>query len=59
MCMRMCLHRDVTEESKQAKVQNSKIEEDLREHAKAEMNVVKMLMLGRSLRRVLGLWYSV
>lgn len=43
----MCLHQDVTEESKKAKLQSSKIEQDLCEHAKAEMNVVKILMLGR------------
>ncbi|XP_029015890.1 guanine nucleotide-binding protein G(o) subunit alpha-like [Betta splendens] len=46
LCMGMCLHRDVTEASKKAKIQNSKIEEDLSEQAKSERNVVKMLMLG-------------
>lgn len=47
ICMGMCLHQDVTEESKKAKLQSSKIEQDLCEQARAEMNVVKILMLGR------------
>ncbi|XP_068606433.1 guanine nucleotide-binding protein G(o) subunit alpha-like [Brachionichthys hirsutus] len=46
VCMGMCLHRDVTEESKKAKLQSFKIEQELCEHAKAEGNVKKMLMLG-------------
>ncbi|XP_076609380.1 guanine nucleotide-binding protein G(o) subunit alpha-like [Chaetodon auriga] len=46
VCMGMCLHQDVTEEGKQAKLQSSKIEKDLCEHARSEMNVVKILMLG-------------
>ena len=45
--MGMCLHQDVTEEDKKAKLQSSKIEQDLCEHARSEMNVVKILMLGR------------
>ena len=44
--MGMCLHQDVTEEGKKAKLQSSKIEQDLCEHARTEMNVVKILMLG-------------
>lgn len=47
MCMGMCLRQDVNEESKRAKLQSSKIEQDLCEHARTEMNVVKILMLGR------------
>ncbi|XP_034448874.1 guanine nucleotide-binding protein G(o) subunit alpha-like [Hippoglossus hippoglossus] len=46
ICMGMCLHQDVTEEGKKAKLQSSKIEQDLCEHARTEMNVVKILMLG-------------
>ncbi|XP_071780389.1 guanine nucleotide-binding protein G(o) subunit alpha-like [Centroberyx gerrardi] len=46
ICMGMCLHQDITEEDKRAKIQSSKIEQDLCEHAKTEMNVVKILMLG-------------
>ncbi|XP_070704622.1 guanine nucleotide-binding protein G(o) subunit alpha-like [Pempheris klunzingeri] len=46
VCMGMCLHQDVTEEGKKAKLQSSKIEQDLCEHARSEMNVVKILMLG-------------
>eukprot|EP00064_Thunnus_orientalis_P000205 superscaffoldBa00000009_g205 len=42
----MCLHQDITEEGKKAKLQSSKIEQDLCEHARTEMNVVKILMLG-------------
>ncbi|CAJ1075087.1 guanine nucleotide-binding protein G(o) subunit alpha-like [Xyrichtys novacula] len=44
--MGMCLHQDITEESKKAKLQSSRIEQDLCEHAKTEMNVVKILLLG-------------
>ncbi|XP_067426748.1 guanine nucleotide-binding protein G(o) subunit alpha-like [Thunnus thynnus] len=46
VCMGMCLHQDITEEGKKAKLQSSKIEQDLCEHARTEMNVVKILMLG-------------
>ncbi|XP_036945286.1 guanine nucleotide-binding protein G(o) subunit alpha-like isoform X1 [Acanthopagrus latus] len=46
ICMGVCLHQDVTEEGKKAKLQSSKIEQDLCEHARTEMNVVKILMLG-------------
>lgn len=46
MCMGMCLHQDITEEGKKAKLQSSKIEGELCEQAKTEMNVAKMLMLG-------------
>lgn len=45
--MGMCLHQEITEESKKAKLQSSKIEQDLCEHARTEMNVVKILMLGK------------
>ncbi|KAM6904975.1 guanine nucleotide-binding protein G(o) subunit alpha-like [Xenentodon cancila] len=44
ICMGMC--PDITEESKKAKLQSSKIEQDLCEQARAERNVVKILMLG-------------
>ncbi|KAF3700148.1 Guanine nucleotide-binding protein G(o) subunit alpha [Channa argus] len=46
MCMGMCLHQEITEEAKKAKLQNSKIEQDLCEQAKTELNVMKILMLG-------------
>uniref|UniRef100_UPI0037E7BA5F guanine nucleotide-binding protein G(o) subunit alpha-like n=1 Tax=Semicossyphus pulcher TaxID=241346 RepID=UPI0037E7BA5F len=46
ICMGMCLHQDITEEGKKAKLQSSKIEQDLCEHARTEMNVVKILLLG-------------
>ncbi|KAM4598161.1 guanine nucleotide-binding protein G(o) subunit alpha-like [Polymixia lowei] len=46
VCMGMCLHQHVAEEDKKAKLQSSKIEQDLCEHAKSEMNVIKILMLG-------------
>eukprot|EP00066_Takifugu_rubripes_P013033 XP_011602299.1 PREDICTED: guanine nucleotide-binding protein G(o) subunit alpha-like isoform X2 [Takifugu rubripes] len=46
ICMGMCLDQDVSEESKRAKLQSSKIEQDLCEHARTEMNVVKILLLG-------------
>ncbi|XP_034751121.1 guanine nucleotide-binding protein G(o) subunit alpha-like isoform X2 [Etheostoma cragini] len=38
--------QEITDESKKAKLQSSKIEQDLSEHARTEMNVVKFLMLG-------------
>ncbi|KAM9745314.1 guanine nucleotide-binding protein G(o) subunit alpha-like [Menidia menidia] len=44
--MGLCLRRDIKEEDKKAKLQNSKIEEDLCELAWAERNVLKILMLG-------------
>ncbi|XP_057673270.1 guanine nucleotide-binding protein G(o) subunit alpha-like [Corythoichthys intestinalis] len=46
MCVAMCLRQDVTEEGKKAKLQSSKIEQDLSEQARYEMNVVKILILG-------------
>ncbi|XP_074553073.1 guanine nucleotide-binding protein G(o) subunit alpha-like [Halichoeres trimaculatus] len=46
ICLGMCLHQDITEEGKKAKMQSSKIEQDLCEHARTEMNVVKILLLG-------------
>ncbi|XP_041720197.2 guanine nucleotide-binding protein G(o) subunit alpha [Coregonus clupeaformis] len=49
MCVRsICIHpvSDVTEEEKRAKIQNSKIERDLFEQAKLEVNVIKILLLG-------------
>ncbi|XP_055008914.1 guanine nucleotide-binding protein G(o) subunit alpha-like [Boleophthalmus pectinirostris] len=44
MCMR--LEPGVTEEGKRAKLKNSQIERDLQKHAKAETNVIKILLLG-------------
>ncbi|XP_075999149.1 guanine nucleotide-binding protein G(o) subunit alpha-like [Genypterus blacodes] len=46
LCLGMCLHQEVTEEDKKAKIQSSKIEQELCEHAKTEMSVMKLLMLG-------------
>lgn len=46
ICMGMCLQQDVTEEGKRAKLHSSKIEQEICEEAKAEKNVVKILMLG-------------
>lgn len=46
ICLGLCLTQDSTEEEKMAKLHNSKIEQDLSEHAKAERNVVKILLLG-------------
>lgn len=42
----MCLQQDNNEESKNAKMKSSKIEQDLHEQARSEVNVVKILMLG-------------
>ncbi|XP_028978088.2 guanine nucleotide binding protein (G protein) alpha v1 [Esox lucius] len=46
--MGLCLgsEQDLTEEGKKAKIQSVKIDRDLYEYAKREMNVVKILMLG-------------
>lgn len=45
--MGMCLHQETNEESKKAKLKSSKIEQDLYEQARSEINVVKILMLGK------------
>lgn len=45
--MGMCLQQDNNEESKNAKMKSSKIEQDLYEQARSEVNVVKILMLGK------------
>lgn len=44
--MGLCLGSEVTEEGKKAKIQSVKIDRDLYEYAKREMNVVKILLLG-------------
>ncbi|XP_069558815.1 guanine nucleotide-binding protein G(o) subunit alpha-like [Brachyistius frenatus] len=46
ICMGTCLHQGIAEEDKKAKLQSSKIEQDLCEHARTESNVVTVLMLG-------------
>nr|XP_057906122.1 guanine nucleotide-binding protein G(o) subunit alpha-like [Doryrhamphus excisus] len=46
VCMGLCLQQDITEDDKKAKLQNSKIEQDLSEQARMETNVVKILLLG-------------
>lgn len=45
--MGLCLGSEVTEEGKKAKIHSSQIDRDLYEYAKREMNVVKILMLGK------------
>lgn len=50
MCVRsICIHPvpDVTEDEKRAKIQSSNIERDLFEQAKLEVNVIKILLLGK------------
>lgn len=42
----MCLQLDISEESKKAQIKSSTIEQDLCDHARAERNVLKILMLG-------------
>uniref|UniRef100_A0A3Q1EUL5 Guanine nucleotide binding protein (G protein) alpha v1 n=1 Tax=Acanthochromis polyacanthus TaxID=80966 RepID=A0A3Q1EUL5_9TELE len=44
--MGLCLGTEVTEEEKKARIHSSKIDRDLYESAKREMNVVKILLLG-------------
>ncbi len=45
--MGLCLGTEVTEEKK-AKIHSAKIDRDLYESAKREMNVVKILLLGET-----------
>ncbi|MBN3300615.1 GNAO protein, partial [Amia calva] len=44
--MGLCLGSEMTEEGKKAKIHSDRIDRDLYEYAKREMNVVKILMLG-------------
>ncbi|XP_015212129.1 guanine nucleotide binding protein (G protein) alpha v1 isoform X2 [Lepisosteus oculatus] len=44
--MGLCLGSEMTEEEKRARIHSDKIDRDLYEYAKQEMNVVKILMLG-------------
>ncbi|XP_034400291.1 guanine nucleotide binding protein (G protein) alpha v1 isoform X3 [Cyclopterus lumpus] len=44
--MGLCLGTEVTEEQKKARTRSAKIDKDLYEYAKREMNVVKILLLG-------------
>ncbi|KAM9393658.1 guanine nucleotide-binding protein G(o) subunit alpha-like [Pholidichthys leucotaenia] len=45
-CLRLYSGKDIKEEKREAKLQSSKIEQDLCEHAQVEKNVVRILMLG-------------
>ena len=45
--MGLCLGTEVTEEKK-ARIHSAKIDRDLYEYAKREMNVVKILLLGET-----------
>ncbi|KAF7658655.1 hypothetical protein LDENG_00009680 [Lucifuga dentata] len=44
--MGLCLGAEITEEEKKAKIHSAKIDRELYESAKREMNVVKILLLG-------------
>lgn len=46
--MGLCLGTEVTEEQKKARINSAKIDRDLYEYAKREMNVVKILLLGET-----------
>ncbi|MED6280145.1 hypothetical protein CHARACLAT_007835 [Characodon lateralis] len=46
ICMGMCFHKDISQESKKARIKSCVIEQDLCEHARAERDVIKILMLG-------------
>ncbi|MEQ2200181.1 hypothetical protein XENOCAPTIV_024399 [Xenoophorus captivus] len=46
--MGLCLGTEDTEEEKKARVHSAKIDRDLYEYAKREMNVVKILILGET-----------
>lgn len=49
--MGQCLGTEVTEEEKKARIHSAKIDRDLYECAKREMNVVKILLLGETGKR--------
>ncbi|KAI1886475.1 hypothetical protein AGOR_G00196130 [Albula goreensis] len=44
--MGLCFGSEMTEEGKKARIHSAKIDRELYEHAKRELNVVKILMLG-------------
>ena len=46
--MGLCLGTEVTEEEKKARIHSAKIDRDMYEYAKREMNVVKILLLGET-----------
>lgn len=46
--MGLCLGTENTEEEKKARINSAKIDRDLYEYAKREMNVVKILILGET-----------
>jgi len=46
--MGLCLGTEVTEEQKKSRTRSAKIDKDLYEYAKREMNVVKILLLGET-----------
>lgn len=49
--MGLCLGTEVTEDEKKARTHSSKIDRELYESAKRELNVVKILLLGETLTR--------
>lgn len=51
--MGLCLGTELTEEKK-ARIRSAKIDRDLYEFAKMEMNVVKILLLGESAKKKSG-----
>ena len=46
--MGLCLGTEVTEEEKKARIHSARIDRELYECAKREMNVVKILLLGET-----------
>lgn len=52
--MGLCLGTEVTEEEKKARIHSAKIDRDLYEYAKREMNVVKILLLGETENAVMN-----
>lgn len=53
--MGLCLGTEITEEKK-ARIHSAKIDRDLYEYAKREMNVVKILLLGETDQESEGLF---
>lgn len=55
--MGLCLGTEVTEEEKKARTHSARIDRDLYESAKREMNVVKILLLGEAVNVTMkALW---
>lgn len=57
--MGLCLGTEVTEEEKKARIHSTKIDRDLYEYAKRDMNVVKILLLGETDHPNMTSYYTI